>query len=466
MMVSRNSSSMDTIALLKSDLELDQTPQTDGGTSDHKETTPLCRSGETRSTAHDLSVPGATLFIVGKVTGVGILILPIALNDTGIVYGLIIAIICLIGTTYSGIRLAQNWNILTKLDPRYLTEINRNPYAEMALKAFGPVGRKITNAILYVYIFALCVTDLIVLSENTSILLSKFHVHVSLCVCLPIVTLTICPITWFGTPKDFWLVGLTSALTSVIATVVIITSASIDFGAFDHVDQPVDFWKFFAAIGLIGYSFAGQSVFPTLQHDMKDPTKFSKSVLLGYASIASMYFPSSILAVVVYRPLMVSEHAENITDLFSSSVLSVVVILAINIHLLLAIVIFTNTLYQDLEQTLNVPYDFNWKRCAVRSGFMLLSLMMAASIPSFQSFLSIFGGMLTALVNFLLPLGIYVKLCKLPETSVTITNAQVAINILVMTFAVLLGASSSISGIYNVVNNNGTTFAPPCYLPR
>ena len=48
----------------------------------------------------------------------------------------------------------------------------------------------------------------------------------------------------------------------------------------------------------------------------------------------------------------------------------------------------------------------------------------------------------------------------------SITNAQVAINILVMTFAVLLGASSSISGIYNVVNNNGTTFAPPCYLPR
>ena len=40
---------MDTIALLKSDLELDQTPQTDGGTSDHKETTPLCRSGETVS---------------------------------------------------------------------------------------------------------------------------------------------------------------------------------------------------------------------------------------------------------------------------------------------------------------------------------------------------------------------------------------------------------------------------------
>ncbi|XP_072025940.1 uncharacterized protein [Amphiura filiformis] len=424
---------------------------------------PSVTHNATRSTVQNLSVSLAAVFIVGKVTGVGILVLPNALSDTG-AFGIIIALLFLLGTIYSGIRLAQSWTILCNINDKYSKEISRNPYADMAFEAFGTKGRFWTTLILYIYIFALCVTDLLMIAENTEIIFSEFHIDVPLCSWLPVVTLVICPVTWFGTPKDFWLVGITSAVTSIIASVLILVGTSIDAGKYERIDVPVETWTFVAALGLIGFSFAGQSVFPTLQHDMKEPAKFVRSVVYGYAGIALLYFPTSILALWVYRAEFVITGIENIADLFSSSAISIAVTLSVNIHLILAIVIFTNTLYQDIEQVLNVPYEFNWKRCVVRTTFMVLALAMAATIPSFKTFLSIFGGPLTALVNFLLPLGIYTRLCCLPKVPVKLSTFKIVINLCVMAFAVVAGTSSTISGVYTIVNVNGTTIKPPCYV--
>ncbi|XP_072025941.1 uncharacterized protein [Amphiura filiformis] len=351
---------------------------------------PSVTHNATRSTVQNLSVSLAAVFIVGKVTGVGILVLPNALSDTG-AFGIIIALLFLLGTIYSGIRLAQSWTILCNINDKYSKEISRNPYADMAFEAFGTKGRFWTTLILYIYIFALCVTDLLMIAENTEIIFSEFHIDVPLCSWLPVVTLVICPVTWFGTPKDFWLVGITSAVTSIIASVLILVGTSIDAGKYERIDVPVETWTFVAALGLIGFSFAGQSVFPTLQHDMKEPAKFVRSVVYGYA-------------------------------------------------------------------------EFNWKRCVVRTTFMVLALAMAATIPSFKTFLSIFGGPLTALVNFLLPLGIYTRLCCLPKVPVKLSTFKIVINLCVMAFAVVAGTSSTISGVYTIVNVNGTTIKPPCYV--
>ncbi len=78
------------------------------------------------------------------------------------------------------------------------------------------------------------------------------------------------------------LVGVTSAATSVLASILILVGTSLDIEKSEGTDVPVEFWPFVAALGLIGFSFAGQSVFPTLQHDMKEPDKFTRSVVYGY----------------------------------------------------------------------------------------------------------------------------------------------------------------------------------------
>ena len=85
------------------------------------------------------------------------------------------------------------------------------------------------------------------------------------------------------------MVGITSAVTSVIASILILTGAFIDKGSYEPVEASTNFWNFTAALGLIAFSFAGQSVFPTLQHDMKEPKLFVRSVLYGYGGKLWMF---------------------------------------------------------------------------------------------------------------------------------------------------------------------------------
>lgn len=41
------------------------------------------------------------------------------------------------------------------------------------------------------------------------------------------------------------------------------------------------FASFFTSFGTILYAFGGSTCFPTLQVDMKEPTKFPQSVIIG-----------------------------------------------------------------------------------------------------------------------------------------------------------------------------------------
>jgi hypothetical protein len=47
--------------------------------------------------------------------------------------------------------------------------------------------------------------------------------------------------------------------------------------------RPVEVEGFFLAFGTITFAFCGHTVFPTIQHDMLDRSKFWYAVIFGYA---------------------------------------------------------------------------------------------------------------------------------------------------------------------------------------
>lgn len=48
-----------------------------------------------------------------------------------------------------------------------------------------------------------------------------------------------------------------------------------------------DFNTFFVAFGTILFAFGGHAVFPTIQHDMRKPEDFPRTVFLSYAGMSS-----------------------------------------------------------------------------------------------------------------------------------------------------------------------------------
>ncbi|XP_072018189.1 uncharacterized protein [Amphiura filiformis] len=390
----------------------------------------------------DLSMPTISLFILGKIAGVGILALPKAVSDTGI-WGVFLLLIYFAGSIYSGLILARNWNMLIERDPRVGTEISRDPYPLMAFHAFGIYGRWLGAAVLYSSIIFGVTADILLVSENLQILFRQLNINLAFCYWLPIVTYLVCPLTWFGTPKDFWLIGITAGLTSMLSSLLVIIGTSFDVSSRQTLDPVhVDFWPFCAALGLVAFAYSGQSVFPTLQHDMKRPANFRKSVVLGYIIVALCYFPSSLFAYWVYGAEFQRTGGDNVFDFFTSQPVVIMCILSLNTHLILSVVIDTNPFNQDIEDYVGIPYDFTWKRCISRSLVMTVVLLLAFLVPKFSTFISIFGAPLTVFGNFVIPSLVHLKLRSMLAGTEErwIGYFELSLHIVVNTLAVIGGS--------------------------
>ena len=80
-------------------------------------------------------------------------------------------------------------------------------------------------------------------------------------------------------------VGIGALLTTAIACVLIFTQIVLD-GL--HNMKPVKrkvhgFYDFFVSFGTILFAFGGASTFPTIQNDMINKEKFSKSVFIAFS---------------------------------------------------------------------------------------------------------------------------------------------------------------------------------------
>jgi vesicular inhibitory amino acid transporter len=88
------------------------------------------------------------------------------------------------------------------------------------------------------------------------------------------------------------LVGVGALATTAFACVLIIIQMFFDgLNDIEPVPhRPHDFMEFFLAFGIILFAFGGASTFPTIQNDMNDKSKFSKSVSIGFLGKISLNY--------------------------------------------------------------------------------------------------------------------------------------------------------------------------------
>ncbi|KIH52605.1 hypothetical protein ANCDUO_17291 [Ancylostoma duodenale] len=87
-----------------------------------------------------ISWPMAAIFIVGDMMGAGMIAIPLAVVNAGLLPGVAIIILAAIFTGYTGIQLGENWALMQKRWPEY-KEHCRRPYPEMAYRAMGPKAK-------------------------------------------------------------------------------------------------------------------------------------------------------------------------------------------------------------------------------------------------------------------------------------------------------------------------------------
>ncbi|KAK6013993.1 hypothetical protein OSTOST_20662 [Ostertagia ostertagi] len=168
----------------------------------------------------------------------------------------------------------------------------------------------------------------------------------------------------------------------------------------------------FLVLGFLLFAYGGHSASPIIQHDMKNPAEFTKSVILAFTIMGIMYGPVCIMGYLTYH--------DSIRDSIIPSIQTVWIQQAINIlitvHCILTLTIVFNPLNQELEDLFHCPHRefpqkiFGWQRALIRTVTMLAVAFVAESIPNFGPLLDLFGGSTLTLTSVILPCLFYLYL--------------------------------------------------------
>ncbi|CAI5450174.1 unnamed protein product [Caenorhabditis angaria] len=341
------------------------------------------------------------LFVVGDLAGGGLVALPTAIIQSEFYPGLIMCSIMIIVVTYTAYVLGLSWNILLDTWPEYRHHC-RKPYPEIGARAMGPFVGSLVSACIDVTQFGIAVVYLLLASKNIQNMIMAFWgVNITFCVLVLIVAACLLPITFLKSPQDFWWAVVIAMMTTSAAVIMIIVGSIIDLPTCSPIKQmpPFTITNIFLAMGTFLFSVGGHSAFPTIQHDMKHPKEFTKSVALAFSIMACMYIPVCIMGYVVYGDSLRDSIIPSIQTVWIQQVINIL----ITVHCILTLTIVFNPLNQEVEEFFDVPQKFCIQRVLVRSGIMVAVVFVAESVPTFGPLLDLVGGSTLTLTSVILP---------------------------------------------------------------
>ncbi|XP_037788596.1 amino acid transporter AVT1B-like [Penaeus monodon] len=421
-------------------------------------------SGSVISTQYDpslvlrtgLSIGMTSFFLVAQMAGAGFLALPRAVADTSWL-GVAMMIIFCGSVAFSATRLGRCRLILEERWPEYKETI-RQPYMEIAFRALGLAGRRAALVSVIINLYGSTTVYIILISQ----MVSSMESVLSTCALVLIVGTCLIPLTWLGTPKDFWQASIMAVVSTVVAVVVIIVQVFIEKPSLPEPQYPnPTIGSFSLGFGAILFAFGGSAVFPTVQNDMKDRSQFWKSALVGFAVILTLYLPVAISGYAILGDDVESNILLSVTE-------GVVVQIAISleiINLVSTYVISINPVVQSVEEIFNIPNKFGIKRVLLRSSMVVVQMLICLAVPDFGLILNLIGGSCITLNTFIFPPLMYMKLMdqkdpNWPERTLPLWERVYLIEIICV--GVVGGIAATISAFIAILDPNN--FGMNCFV--
>ncbi|XP_059143840.1 uncharacterized protein LOC131931155 isoform X2 [Physella acuta] len=407
---------------------------------------------------HGLTLLTTTVFAVGEMAGSGVLALPGALAGTGYI-GILLNVLCALVSAYTGMLLGKCWLMVMNRYEEYQEE-TRYPYPAIGQVTFGKPGRLIVSCAINFTMFGAAVVFLLLASENLQSLVKDVGKDISFCYWLFIVAGVLLPISWLGTPKDFWPIAIGATGATTIACFVVVTNIVQDKEWIPPAFYPpVEFKSFAFALGTICFAYGGHPAFPTFQADMKNPEKFGLAIFISYMIVLAMYLPVAVTGYMVYG----INTNDNILQSVSPGPMQYTVEVLITLHIFCSFIIVINPVCQELEDLLRIPKNFGPKRVLFRTVMMGVVLFVAESVPHFGAILSLIGGSTLTLLAYILPPIFYLKLCSMTGNweKVEPPLHQKVACIEIVIIGTVVGVAATYSAIVSLTTSK---FSTPCYI--
>ncbi|KHJ86349.1 hypothetical protein OESDEN_13905 [Oesophagostomum dentatum] len=322
-------------------------------------------------------------------------------------------------------------------------------------------------------------------AKNMAILLHFFFsIKINFCWLILIVGLIVWPATMLKSPMHFWQVAIFSALSSSLAVCLLLVGFVHDAPvcAQDVPERDFNLQNFFMAYGTIVFAFGGHAVFPTIQHDMRKPRLFARSVWVAYILIIFYYMSIAIGSYLVY--------GASVGDAIIPSVqlqwVQQTVNMMIALHVITTIIIVFSPMTQQIEHLLRIPHEFGWQRFLVRSVLFWTLIFVALSVPNFGPLLDLIGASTMSVMTLIMPSIFYLflnasknkrkamleegTLAKEEADNVTATFADLFVylprrTLIINGMSLAFGITGGlVATIFSLMKMIGADVSPPCYI--
>ena len=283
-------------------------------------------------------------------------------------FGMVLFLISLYSNMYMGtihsksmVHVASNNGTLLQ---------TRTPYNGIIEYALGRKAK--IFSIIMLNMFTICTSTIFLLisAELLIIVIKDFIPHFNedegFRILLVIFVLCLIPLSWLGTPKEYWGVALIATLSTAFAAAllsyIIWSDNTKDFKTLPKVQITV--LSFFKSVGIIIFAFSGVPMFPNIQNDVKNQKEFSKSICCGYSLMALIYLPVGLAAFFVLRGETKGNIVYNIFTLHNADsphsyevhkVLCYTILILLAGHLIFAYNLVFNTTAQEAEEYFRIP---------------------------------------------------------------------------------------------------------------
>ncbi|KAL5558713.1 hypothetical protein UlMin_034924 [Ulmus minor] len=413
------------------------------------------------------SFSGAVFNLSTTIVGAGIMALPAAVKQLGMIPGLIMIVIGSMLTEFS-------IDIILK----FTRASKASTYPDVVGDAFGGAGKTLLQVCIVVNNLGMLVVYMIIIGDVLSgtssggvhhwgVMEEWFGQHwwtTRSCLLLLTTLVVFAPLISF---KHVDSLRYTSALSVGLAIVFVVITAGVAIiklmnGSIgmprlmpELVDQ-ASFWKLFTTIPILVTAYICHHNIHPIKNELKDTTQMKSITRTSLALCSSVYIATSFFSVLLFGDQTLDDVLANFDGNLGipyGSLLNDVVRVSYGIHLMLVFPIVFFSLRLNIDGLLfprTIPIAFDNKRfftvTAALMGFIFLG---ANYVPSIWDAFQFTGATATISVGFIFPAGLALR-----DTHGIVTKNEKLLSWIMILLAVSSSMISISSDIYSIFSSN------------
>ncbi|KAG8051444.1 hypothetical protein GUJ93_ZPchr0001g30945 [Zizania palustris] len=286
-------------------------------------------------------------------------------------------------------------------------------YPDIGQFAFGAVGRRAIAFFMYVELYLVAISFLVLEGDNldklfpgASMELLGYHLHGKK-LFIVVAAAVILPTTWLKNLGMLAYVSAAGLVASAALTASLVWAGIAETGFHKNNSSALNLTGLPTSLGLYFVCFTGHAVFPMIYSSMKNNKHFSKVLMISSVLCSLNYGLTAVLGYLIYGDDVQSQVTLNLP---TGKLYTKIAIVMTLVNPLAKYALLVAPITAAVEERLSLQGGGRASRVAISTAVLASTVVVASTVPFFGYLMSFIGSFLSVMATVLFPCLCYLKI--------------------------------------------------------